>query len=87
MEQVEAQLTGLAEMAGHLASECELRFARRLAIRRIVATDSGAPEALVQHSEAVSRLAWAIARVLRLPTRDAEDAALAGYLHSRCTGL
>ncbi len=81
VEQVEAQLTGLVEMAGHLASECELRFARRLAIRRIVATDSGAPEALIQHSEAVSRLAWAIARVLRLPARDAEDAALAGYLH------
>ena len=78
---VEAQLVGLAEVAAHLADECELRFARRLTIRKIVATGSGAPEELVAHSEAVSRLAWAVARVLRLPHGDAEDAALVGYLH------
>ncbi len=81
VDRVEAQLAGLAEMVEHLAGECELRFARRLAVRRIVTGDAAAPEALVQHCEAVSRLAWSIARALGLSARDTEDAALAGYLH------
>ncbi len=58
-----------------------LRFSRRNLARRLLQPGSRAYPDLVSHSEAVSRLAFSIARHLDLGFTGAEDAALAGLLH------
>jgi putative nucleotidyltransferase with HDIG domain len=58
-----------------------LRFSRRNLARRLLQPGARSYADLVAHSEAVSRLAFAIARHLEMPTVAVEDAALAGLLH------
>jgi putative nucleotidyltransferase with HDIG domain len=61
--------------------KCALRFSRRNLARRLLQPGGGDYADLVAHSEAVSRLAFSIARHLDLPAAVVEDAALAGLLH------
>ncbi len=74
LARLRARLTDAHEKAA-------LRFSRRNLARRLLQPGGRTYEDLVAHSEAVSRLAFAIARHLDLPPQLVEDAALAGLLH------
>lgn len=68
------------EIARHRAA-CRSRRSRRLLVRRLLLPGLERMPELAQHSEAVSRLAWATARELGLGSQECELALLAGYLH------
>ena len=73
-----ARLRARAEDAREMTA---LRFSRRCLARRLLQPGSQKYPDLVAHSEAVSRLAMAIAQKLELAPMKVENAVLAGLLH------
>jgi len=73
-----ARLRARAEDAREMTS---LRFSRRCLARRLLQPGAQKYPDLVAHSEAVSRLAMAIAKKLELAPPKIENAVLAGLLH------
>lgn len=73
-----ARLRARAEDASEMTS---LRFSRRCLARRLLQPGAQKYPDLVAHSEAVSRLAMAIAQKLELAPMKVENAVLAGLLH------
>jgi hypothetical protein len=77
-----------AHTMGHLEQEiaaivtnAEARRSRRLLVRRLLLPGFENMPELAEHAEAVSRIAWAVARDLDLSDEECETALLAGYLH------
>ncbi|MFV2071117.1 MAG: HD-GYP domain-containing protein [Thermoanaerobaculales bacterium] len=67
--------------ARHAHDKSVLRFTRRNLARRLLQPGEQTFPDLVAHSEAVSRLAWAVALALDWGAARAEEAAVAGLLH------
>ena len=76
-----ATLARLRARAEDARDKSSLRFSRRCLARRLLQPGMRKFPNLVAHSEAVSRLAMAMARELDLGATGIEDAALAGLLH------
>jgi putative nucleotidyltransferase with HDIG domain len=76
-----ATLGRLRSRAADARETSALRFARRNLARRLLQPGVQSYPDLVSHSEAVSKLAFSIARLMDLKTSQVEDAALAGLLH------
>lgn len=76
-----ATLARLRARAEDARDKSALRFSRRCLARRLLQPGTQKFADLVAHSEAVSRLAMAMARELDLGATGVEDAALAGLLH------
>lgn len=76
-----ATLSRLRARVTDAREKAVLRFSRRNLARRLLQPGSRAYPDLVSHSEAVSRLAFSLARHLDLGFTNAENAALAGLLH------
>jgi len=74
-------LGALLLLAEEQVRATELRFSRRRTVRNLLATSPDEANPLVVHGEQVSRLAWAVTRVLGLPAKQAEEVALAGLVH------
>jgi putative nucleotidyltransferase with HDIG domain len=58
-----------------------VRFARRVLARGLADPEGSDLQGLREHSLSVSKLAWSMARLLRLQPTVVEDAALVGVLH------
>ncbi len=76
-----ATLARLRSRAEDAHEKTTLRLSRRWLARRLLQPGVRRFPDLVAHSEAVSRLSFAMAQQLDLSPRDLEDAALAGLLH------
>lgn len=76
-----ATLNRLQSRAEDAREKSELRFSRRCLARRLLQPGARTYPDLVAHSEAVSRLVFAMAKELELGAAQAEKAALAGLLH------
>jgi HD-GYP domain-containing protein (c-di-GMP phosphodiesterase class II) len=74
-------LARLARAATTAGTESRLRWAGRLAARRLLTGSEPRVETLEEHSAAVSRLSWAMARALGLSQLSVERAAVAGLIH------
>lgn len=80
-EAAAVQVARLGRVARASRRSAVSRFARRALAHRLLRPGSRDYPALASHSESVSRLCWEMARWLRLGDEEAEDAALAGWLH------
>jgi putative nucleotidyltransferase with HDIG domain len=76
-----ATLARLRARAEDAQEKTTLRFSRRCLARRLLQPGAQKYPDLVAHSEAVSRLAMALAQKLELVPSRVEDAVLAGLLH------
>ncbi len=74
-------LGALQQLAEEQVRASELRFSRRRMVRKLLVPSSDEADPLRRHGEQVSRLAWAITRVLGLPSEQVEEVALAGLVH------
>jgi len=71
----------LTRAAAAARTGSRLRLAGRLAARRLLPSDEHGLEGLEEHCIAVSRLSWAMARILGLGQLEIERAAVAGLVH------
>jgi len=79
--EAEDLLGGIREAAGRARRDTGLRYIGRLYARSLVEPHRARAPELVQHLEAVSRLAWRLSLSLGLDEARAEEAAVAGLVH------